>query len=1092
MLFTCRVMGSGSRISVPAAVIVLGILLLLGIAPAAYLAASRLPITMTDPTPIAPGNPTGDPTTLRPLPVGLPAEIVVDNLGTVQPYAVAALGVPGARAFLELISSEDTLNPDPLPGSNSGIEFTYPYRFSMFEPIFSAVPQHQLRSNATALAAALIKLAGATRGDDEKSNAARAAYAVLERTRTSGGCDGALNMMLLVSSDGVSSPAAMTAESQHAETSCPDDPTPAWILGQAQLRMLFPSYDPRPQDEQEWVMEYLTRAIATFEGLVARFPADPAAHTGLGDAYLRSGLRRLSSRPFAARGDLRRAVSHYNNAAEIGATRDADLGRARAFIGLGETERAVTLAQQAVDGAAHPGAALEVLLRAQQDAQDFNAATEVGRRLEAAGVAAYPPPAIFLPTPRVDGPGLPFETGLPLSTGAGTLHPLAVSLAPTGGAGGSVDDLSFIPVYRDDRKLTSTMVDTPSMAWRRDAIVAGRGPQLLAEWPAQFTAVRPNAESYAGSWARPNDELRAIAELAAHQQVSGEYITTEDAFDGWQNLLRWAGDLPGAQVVAERWRDKAGEDSATPWLRLGEIAFLRGKYDDSAAYFGDAARQARLADPQDDLAVGQAQLDRGVALFKAGRPDEAIPLLRDLQQLGVTGYGYQYEKRNIAQADQFAALAYHASAQIADHESATGNPRGAIDDYNAALWWVDRLDGNGIRPEVVHNNLALAYLGAGDTDKAQASAAEALTSDPMNPLFLMTAGFAAERAGNSDSAIDLNRQALAMDAGAFAVSNDLGVELARRHDYGAAQTALRQAVGAAPDYALGWFNLGIVESRRGPLRLLASQGAFAKAFALDPALKTSDRELTIDGAVYRTALDLSKPIPPQWSLAQTQKGAPAASVGLLAIAMAGLGLARVSGGKGGELAKQWLDPIAERFKNFRGPTWAGRAVVGVVATAVAFLLTYLRQSGSMTDFLAYGACIVLLVGMAYLARVVVAARREVAVTQNAWTPGLALGVVTGAIGTPWAPLPVAQTSTEARPVHLAGPLILAALSLLLFIEVAWFDVPLTGALAIAALIMTSSMLLPVKPLDGANLGGAGAVAAAGVSAGAVLVALGIA
>jgi hypothetical protein len=244
--------------------------------------------------------------------------------------------------------------------------------------------------------------------------------------------------------------------------------------------------------------------------------------------------------------------------------------------------------------------------------------------------------------------------------------------------------------------------------------------------------------------------------------------------------------------------------------------------------------------------------------------------------------------------------------------------------------------------------------------------------------------------------------------------------------------------------------------------------------------------------VYRTALDLSKPIPPQWSLAQTQKGAPAASVGLLAIAMAGLGLARVSGGKGGELAKQWLDPIAERFKNFRGPTWAGRAVVGVVATAVAFLLTYLRQSGSMTDFLAYGACIVLLVGMAYLARVVVAARREVAVTQNAWTPGLALGVVTGAIGTPWAPLPVAQTSTEARPVHLAGPLILAALSLLLFIEVAWFDVPLTGALAIAALIMTSSMLLPVKPLDGANLGGAGAVAAAGVSAGAVLVALGIA
>ena len=54
---------------------------------------------------------------------------------------------------------------------------------------------------------------------------------------------------------------------------------------------------------------------------------------------------------------------------------------------------------------------------------------------------------------------------------------------------------------------------------------------------------------------------------------------------------------------------------------------------------------------------------------------------------------------------------------------------GAIDDYNTALWWVSRLSEGAVRPEVVYNNLALAYLAAGATDSAQASAAKALESD---------------------------------------------------------------------------------------------------------------------------------------------------------------------------------------------------------------------------------------------------------------------------------------------------------------------------------------------------------------------------
>ena len=1091
----------------PTALVVLSVLLLVAFAPAAHLTAKRLPVVPGDPTPVVSGTQRDDSTALRPLPAGLPADEIVDSVDKVYPYAVEALGVPGAHTLVGLLSSDNTLDPDPLPGSASGIEFTYPYHYSAFDPIFDGAPQPQSSSNATQLAAALVKLASQPRRFAEKSNAARAAYALLEHTRSTGGCDAALDVLLLVASDYVTSPDNLAKEYRRAAAACPNDPTPGWIMGQSQLRSLFPSYDPRPTQFDESTLADLATALTRFEGLAKQFPDDGAAHTGLGDAYLRRGLRILSSEPFTARNDLRLAIAQYNRAAELGSIRDADLGRARAFIGLGEPDRAIQLAQRAADGSPHPGAAMEVLLLAQQAAHDFDAAAYVGRRLERSGPAAYPPAAIFLPVPRTDGSGLPFEAGLPLSTGADTLAPLAVSLAPTGGAGGQVDDLSFIPQYRDDFSVTSTMVDTPSMAWRRNAIVAGRAGQLLAAWPTQFPTTRPDRGPVEfGATGFPNDTLRAIAELAAHEPVSGKYVTTDlyleesardGAFDSWQNLLRWAGDLPQAQLVIERWQSETGDSSAAAAMRLGEVGFLRGNYDESAVHFGEAARQARLLRWSDDLPVNQAQLGRGAALLKADRADEAVPLLRELEQDGPKEYGFEIARKEMQKAAAFAAVAYHASVQLADHESATGSVHSAIEDYNIALWWVARLSddfnsGNGMRPEVVHNNLALAYLAAGAIDSARANADRALESDPMNPVFLMTAGFVAERAGNSDSAIDYNRRALESDPGAFAAANDLGVELARRGDYTGAQDALRQAVGAAPGYALGWFNLGVVESQRGPLRLLTSQGAFAKAFTLDPTLKDRKHELMIDGSVYRTALDLSKPLPPQWSLAQTQKSAPVASVGLLAIAMLGVGLARASGGRGGAFAKQWLEPVTKRLDKIRGPSWIQRAAVGVIVTVTAFLLTYLRHAGSVTEIVAYCVGVVLLGGLAYFAREAIAARQAVGVAQSSWTPGLALGLVTGALGTPWAPLPVARTDTESRHVHLAAPLALAALSLALFVEVAWLDVPLTGAFAVAALIMTSSTLLPIKPLDGANLGSTGAVAAAGVMAGAIFVALGVA
>ena len=72
---------------------------------------------------------------------------------------------------------------------------------------------------------------------------------------------------------------------------------------------------------------------------------------------------------------------------------------------------------------------------------------------------------------------------------------------------------------------------------------------------------------------------------------------------------------------------------------------------------------------------------------------------------------------------------------------------------------------------------------------------------------------------------------------------------------------------------------------------------------------------------------------------------------------------------------------------------------------------------------------------------------------------------------------------------MAALITLAALSAMLFVESAWLHTPVTESWAIAPLNMSASTLLPAGPLDGAQLGKAGILAAAGVVGGALLVGL---
>jgi tetratricopeptide (TPR) repeat protein len=836
-------------------------------------------------------------------------------------------------------------------------------------------------------------------------------------------------------------------------------------------------------------------AVATMQGLVDRHPHDVAALTGLGDAYLAAAMSRNGSPPFTTRRYFQQAVAAYSRAVDQGGRPFAAVGLARALTGLREPQRAIELLTPLAQTDDTPGPVLEVLVAAQEAAGRFADAERTAQRLADMGPAAYPRGPALIPSPQRPF----FETSRDvtpaLSLGADHLQPLRSRLSLEGGAGGDLADFSFIPMFRDEPGLTGTYAACASWAWRRNALLAGHVDAALSDWPTSNTSARPNGFGCDMSTAEPT-ALRDMAELLIAGEAALQDADRDDAADSWQNLLRWSGDVPAARQFVLRWQDARADRADLPTRRLAEIDFLQQHYDDAAAEFALAARRTRLLRYPDSLGVAQAELGRAASLIAAGRPAEAEPTLRTLSAQGVLGYAYQSSQANTDGANSFALLSYYAAIQLADEERRTGRLRAAVEDYQGALSWFNEPQ-PGQRPEVLHNNAALAHLALDNTAKASELIAQALAEDPHNPVTLMTAGFIADRGNDVPGATRLNAQALDDDPGLYPAANDLGVQLARQSLWTEARTAFRQAVGARPDYALGWFNLGVLESSQGPGRLLAAQQALGTAYGLDPDLHGRPLELTIDGEVYRTALDLSKPLPAAWTFADLGRPAPAAAIGLLALAGLAIGLAKGASRGATESADKWMEPAAQRIETMRWVSKIRATIWAVAATILTFLLAEMHQTSPVTAIVCYALGLLVLVVVAIYARVVVAARTGVALKQRAWAPGIVVGLTAGALGYPWAPLPVLDSpATTADPadkarVHLAAPLTLAAVALVLFLETAWTHAPLTEAWAVASLIMCASLLVPVGPLDGKHLDKTGVAMSAGVVGAALLYGLGL-
>jgi tetratricopeptide (TPR) repeat protein len=1055
----------------------LGVLLLIAVAPLAYLVTSKQAARGYSDDKTRPAAVARD--RVRPVPVGLPPHLTVRDLDDLKGPATRALGTRGAERLMEILKSDEPLSESVVGLTTEG-RAPYPYRYPALTRLLDETPGRGRTPSAAQLGAALIQLAVA---EPERVNAGAAAFAVLERARGIGGCDIELNLLTLLGAEGDPEPDVVVEQGRRAMLMCPGDPTAGWILAQVQSQL--PGLIRGLTDEPITNIRY-GGGSETLAALRAQFPHSPDIWAATGDMHLRAGQNLDPKQPFAARSEYRLALASYQRVGELGAEYEAAIGTARALIGLHEPKRAAELVRSQLAKTETRGPVLQLLLAAEEAAHEFEAAMWTARELTVAATRLFPEPIQVFPD----------QWQGPLTTGIGQLVSLRVSLRQTAGGGAaSLEDSSLVPLYVID-DMAGTDTTCPDMAWRRNAILAGHTEEASRNLPAQFKSVGPLPDAgYECGMDVP--EFRELLMV-----VSGSQAKTPHHDDWWlepierlQNMWRWAGDLERALGVCKLWDQRTPRDAYVPEWRRGEILFLQEKYDRAAASFGSAARRAE--NDSDVVKRDELLLLRGAALVKANRRAEAIPMLRQLDTAAGEAIALNSRRQEEGLVQRWALLGYHARFWLAEAERREGQLAAASEDYAAALELLPRLEvpaegfqPDNLRPEVLYNNGSIVDTGIGDLGEAEAKVQKAIAADPSNPIFLMTGGYVAERAGNTALAVERNAAALQNDEGAFSAANDLGVQLARLNRPKEARSALRRAVAARPDFALGWFNLGVLESDRG--HLFVSQGAFGRAFELEPALKDRERVLTIDAHVYHTELDLAKPLPAQWTLADVERRQPAAAVGLLALLVLALGTLRtIKPAEGGQTEK-WLNLVAAKIRrsplrhHLRHPAWA------IGAATIAFLLPIAwHRPIDVTQTIGYVVGLLTLLYVALRARQFAARRSATTVRLHTWPPGTLVSLVSGAAGTPWATLPAGQTKPTRSRVHRAAPLALAILAGVLLLEEVIFPVPLTRALAVAALTVSASTLLPIKPLDGYYLGKSTHLAAFGLVGAGVLIILGL-
>jgi tetratricopeptide (TPR) repeat protein len=840
------------------------------------------------------------------------------------------------------------------------------------------------------------------------------------------------------------------------------------------------------------VNEMERRADETFTALRSDFPDSPLGWAGAADLRLKQAEERdlLGIQRFENRARRREALELYVEAR--GRSGDPALlaGYGMALSGLGrheEARRALTqLHELFPNDPAYEALLVRALQRAGRPRQVVEAlaprlSTDTSERTS------------LRMTPQTFGF---WEPQLFTYGAAGSRASWVLDLSNQENAGASVTDLGFLPeangvwfdVWCPQVNLIGAQIQIGAAAEAWAAYRRGEriSPSTCANPEDVAVELLPRLAGVAAT-ASGDERLRQEAVTDLVDEYLDDVTARSILWDDLQNFWRSVGEWHGAREVLDRWAEELPID---PWAvhRRGEVAFLSQDYEEAVEYYTEAAPLFLAAYGADwgdhgyrDLSLTDEggeylnALELGAALEYSGREAEAVRAYERADG-GARNVGTQ----NV----EF--VWFYATSQLGGLALAAGDYEAAVSRYKSLLEWSyrgrvpapgDDVEATSALHGAQENNLALALLKLGRHKAALRYALAALSYDRANPVFVDTVAFVQQFGGDDQAAVESYESVLAVDDSAYVSANNLAVLMAQRGQRSMAVELLTNALRAAPSYALGWHNLGVLNESFAT-KLLESQGARARAATLDRRFRGEDG-LLVDEEIYESGLDVSRPLSPDWTYAETASRSPvgltiSALVLLLLRLVWRLGLDKVFDAVGQRIMKlPRRSAVAGRARWFWGRLGGA---VAVVASVAALGWPTLAAAHSWPERAVLGGAVVAMVSLPIFVRRLAAGREPI--RHFTWVPALAVGAAGAPFGFAFAPYPVLDT--ESRTVAGPGspsearlrwlvPAVVSAVALPFIILALVDPVPLTRLLALAATALLASVLAPVPPLDGAYL-----------------------
>jgi tetratricopeptide (TPR) repeat protein len=648
-------------------------------------------------------------------------------------------------------------------------------------------------------------------------------------------------------------PAAIPS-AERALADNPSDHTARLLLGSLQARRLD-------------IASGLDRAHAVLQPLLADPTTAPLGRAALADAHLAAASIRPAA-PFLARDLARQALTEYDLA--LVATTDPGVfaGRATALSMLGAMSDAVAAQQRAVNLAP---ASVDFRLRlAQLQEAAGDLAAMRATTAEAAGLIeeAWNPPLASLryvaaPASPESGFVVPGDRGyLGYSFGSDRDH---ASISRTAEGGAFVISRDLIPrtnaANLDDWLRTGFTPDVVAHLAAAAAIVSGPAGASNASDPAVLLA----AGEPLPAGADPMVALRTAETALRH---AGQFATAAALC---QRLLAEPASAGFDRIAV---RQCAGESAYLAGDFAAAAADLRGAYDEASGQAGEHGLLAngslntlRLRAAAASQAAGQHAVAQDLyTLVAADLSDGVGPVAAAAGKLGELALDAGDDTAATGWYDLVLAMVERSGAPFWSSTSA---------EITLAQSTAKRAHGNrGVaRLRLAQHDPAAppdcSEPARALCEGAAADFAAALAVDPLDPVFLLNAGWAARVLGNVPQARADLTLAAAVDPTLFPALNDLGVLAAEAGDRAAARRAFSAALAIEPNYDLAAWNLGVLDLQRGESGLLPGQAWLQRALAANPTLRGHDLAFKTDERVYRVTFGPDGQFEHGWSFGRS-------------------------------------------------------------------------------------------------------------------------------------------------------------------------------------------------------------------------------